>query len=91
MNKRMIMAVAAAAGLGLASVAFAQSPAQPAAQTQSTPKGWNYQLDKNGHRIPKGNRVTNADGSWREEIKQGKCTTVKEMSAGGVYKETSSC
>jgi hypothetical protein len=81
--------MAAMAGFALASIALAQAPQQQ--PTQPTPKGWSYQLDKNGKRIPKGNRVTNPDGSWREEIRQGKCTTVKEMSAKGEYRETHSC
>ena len=41
--------------------------------------------------MPKGNRVTNADGSWREEVKKGNCVTIKEMSAAGEYKETRQC
>lgn len=92
MMKRFMVAMAVAAGFGLASIAVAQ--AAPPAQSQTvtpTPKGWNYQLDAKGNRIPKGNRVTNPDGSWREEIRQGKCVTVKEMSAKGEYKETHSC
>ena len=40
------------------------------AQDQRTPKGWSYEL-KGGRPVPKGNRVTNADGSWREVIRQG--------------------
>jgi hypothetical protein len=40
--------------------------------TQKTPSGWNYDVDQHGNRVPKGNRVTNPDGSWREEVKQGK-------------------
>ena len=60
------------------------------AQAQSTPKGWNYEI-RNGKRVPKGNRVTNADGSWREEVKQGNCVTVKEKSPTGEYKETRQC
>jgi len=72
-----------AAGLG-ASMASAQ------AQTQQTPKGWSYEI-KDGKRVPKGNRVTNPDGSWRETIKQGNCVTIKEMSAQGEYKETRQC
>ena len=40
------------------------------AQNQQTPKGWNYEI-KDGKRVPKGNRVTNPDGSWREEVKPG--------------------
>ena len=34
---------------------------------QQTPKGWSYEI-KDGKRVPKGNRVTNPDGSWREEV-----------------------
>ena len=91
MMKRLMVALAVAAGFGLASVAVAQAAPQAQAQTQPTPKGWNYALDKNGKRIAKGNRVTNPDGSWREEIGQGKCKTVKEMTAKGEYKESHSC
>jgi len=41
--------------------------------------------------VPKGNRVTNADGSWREELRQGSCVTVKEKTANGEYRETRRC
>ena len=75
------IAVAATA----ASAAFAQS-----APDQATPKGWNYEI-KDGKRVPKGDRQMNADGSWREEIRQGKCVTVKEKSPAGEYKETRRC
>ena len=44
-----------------------------------------------GKRVPKADRQVNADGSWREEIRQGKCVTVKEKSAAGEYKETRRC
>jgi hypothetical protein len=61
------------------------------AQNQSTPKGWNYEI-RDGKRVPKqGNRVTNPDGSWREEVRQGNCVTIKEMSKNGEYKETRQC
>lgn len=60
------------------------------AQGQSTPKGWNYEI-RDGKRVPKSNRVSKADGSWREELKQGNCVTVKEKSASGEYKETRQC
>jgi hypothetical protein len=91
MNRRLAVAVALVAGVGLASIAVAQ--AAPAGQQRggNTPKSWNYQLDKSGHRVAKGDRVTNADGSWREEVRHGKCSTVKEMTAKGEYKETHSC
>jgi hypothetical protein len=76
----------------LGGVAFvAAALAIPAsAQNQQTPKGWSYEI-KDGKRVPKGNRVTNADGSWREEVKQGNCVTIKERSAAGEYKETRQC
>ena len=60
-------------------------------QQQQTPRGWSYNIDKDGRRVPKANRVTNGDGSWREEVKQGNCVTVKERSAAGDYKETRQC
>jgi len=91
MNRRLVSTavagialVAFAAGAG----AYAAPPSQ--ANNQATPKGWNYEI-KDGKRVPKGNRVTNADGSWREEIRQGKCVTIKEKSAAGEYKETRRC
>lgn len=92
MKTHLARTMAVAAGFSLASIALAQAPAPPppaAEQAQNTP--FNYALDSKGNRVPKGNRVTNPDGSWREEIRQGKCTTIKEMSADGVYKETHSC
>ena len=83
---RAIGVVLVAAAIGCASAAQAQS--QP--QGQPTPKGWNYEL-RDGKRVPKSNRVTNADGSWREEVRQGNCVTIKERSAAGEYKETRQC
>jgi hypothetical protein len=74
--------VAVLAAAGLAGVAYAQD--------QKTPRGWSYEI-KDGKRVPKGNRVTNPDGSWREEVRQGNCVTVKERSASGEYKETRQC
>ena len=70
------------------SAAFAQAAGKDSAQ--ATPKGWNYEI-KDGKRVPKGQRVTNADGSWREESRQGSCVTVKEKTAGGEYKESRRC
>jgi hypothetical protein len=61
-----------------------------AAAAQSLPKNWSYEI-KDGKRVPKGQRVTNPDGSWREEVRQGKCITIKEKSASGEYKETRRC
>lgn len=87
LNRKTAMIAGAAAfavAVGFASAAYAQ-------QSQQTPKGWNYEI-RDGKRVPKaGNRVTNPDGSWREEVRQGNCVTVKERSATGEYKETRQC
>ena len=75
----------------IAAAAFTTvAQAQPKSQVQQTPKGWSYDI-QDGKRVPKGNRVTNPDGSWREEVKQGNCVTIKEKSAAGEYKETRQC
>jgi hypothetical protein len=80
----IVSAAACLAAAGFATAAFAQG------QNQQTPRGWNYEI-KDGKRVPKGNRVAKADGSWREEVRQGNCVTVKERSAAGEYKETRQC
>ena len=79
-----VVALAATA----ASAAYAQ--ATGGGNDQATPNSFNWEI-KDGKRVPKGNRVTNSDGSWREEIRQGKCVTVKEKSATGEYKEARKC
>jgi hypothetical protein len=75
---------------GVAIIAAAGYATVAAAQNVATPKGFNYEI-KDGKRVPKGNRVTNSDGSWREEVKQGNCVTIKERSPTGEYKETRQC
>ena len=75
--------------LALAATAASAAYAQ-AAGNQATPKSFNWEI-KDGKRVPKGDRQVNADGSWREEIRQGKCVTVKEKSAAGEYKESRKC
>ena len=86
-KRALLVGAAVVAGLGFAGVAYAQVTAS---NTQSTPKGWNYEI-KDGKRVPKGNRVSKADGSWREETRQGACVTVKEKTATGEYKESRRC
>lgn len=81
----MMVGVVGFAAVGLASAALAQQQ-----DVQKTPRGWSYEI-KDGKRVPKGNRIVNPDGSWREEIRQGNCVTVKEKSAQGVYKESRRC
>ena len=80
------VALCAAAGL----CAVAGLAGNASAQEQRTPKGWSYEL-KDGRPVPKGNRVTNPDGSWREVLRQGSCTTIKEKTASGEYRETREC
>ncbi len=79
-------------GAGLAALLAGSAGAAmvQAGQTAETPKNWAYEL-RDGKRVPRGNRVTNADGSWREEVRQGTCTTVKEKTANGDYSETRKC
>ena len=89
MNRTAIKLLVVSAAALCATVAYAAAP--PAQdQTSKTPKSWSYDI-QNGQRVPKGNRVTNPDGSWREEVRQGNCVTVKEKSATGEYKETRQC
>ena len=61
-----------------------------AAAAQSLPKNWSYEI-KDGKRVPKAQRQVNPDGSWREEMRVGKCITIKEKSPTGEYKETRRC
>jgi len=83
----LLAAVGATAAAGVAAAALAQAGGGNA---QPTPKNWNYVI-KDGKRVPKGDRTMNADGSWREEIRQGSCVTVKEKTAAGEYKESRRC
>jgi hypothetical protein len=83
----VLVAVAAMTVLGPVSAAYAQA----APQSQSTPRGWNYEI-RDGKRVPKSNnRVTAADGSWREETRQGNCVMIKEGGADGSVKTTRKC
>ena len=88
MNRRHIVKAVVFGSVALMAVGgFA---AVAAAQSQQTPRGWNYEI-KNGQRVPKGKRVVNADGSWREEVRQGNCLTIKEKTAKGEYREIRQC
>ena len=76
--------------IALAATAASAAYAQATAGDQATPSNFNWEI-KDGKRVPKGNKQVNSDGSWREEIRQGKCVTVKEKSAAGEYKESRKC
>ena len=81
----VIATVASALALGAAA-----APAAAPKGNAATPANWSYEI-RNGRRVPRGNRVTNADGSWREEVRDGSCVTVKTMSAAGEYRESREC
>jgi alpha-ketoglutarate-dependent taurine dioxygenase len=76
--------------LGAAAIVATAASAAYAQASQSTPSGWNYEI-KDGKRVPKAERKVNADGSWREEYRQGSCVTIKEKTASGDYKESRRC
>jgi len=76
--------------LALAATAASAAFAQANSGDQATPSNFNWEI-KDGKRVPKGNKQVNPDGSWREEIRQGKCVVIKEKSAAGEYKETRKC
>ncbi len=81
-----MLLAAASLPLGvLAGAANAQATAQ-----KMTPKNWAWEI-KDGKRVPKTNRLTNPDGSWKEEVRHGSCVTVREKTASGEYKETRHC
>lgn len=89
MTKQLLVAwgLGAALTVLIAGSAGAVVQQEPAA---STPKSFSYEL-RDGRRVPKANRVTKADGSWREEVRQGQCVTIKEKTAAGDYSETRKC
>lgn len=91
MTRRAIMFViggVAVAALA-AGAAYAQAGGGQQAGTQNTP--FNYEI-KDGQRVPKPtSRITNPDGSWREETRQGTCVTIKEGGADGSVKTTRKC
>lgn len=86
---RMVKIVLGIGALALAATAASAAYAQVSGD-QATPKSFNWEI-KDGKRVPKGNRVVNADGSWREEVRQGSCVTIKEKTANGEYRETRRC
>ena len=90
MTRRVILfAVGGIAVAALAGTAYAQSTGASAGGSQNTP--FNYEI-KDGKRVPKPtSKVNNADGSWREETRQGNCVTIKEGTPDGAVKTTRKC
>ena len=88
---RTLKIVLTVAGVALAATAASAAYAQvTTGGDQSTPNSFNWEI-KDGKRVPKGQRQVNADGSWREEVRQGSCVTIKEKTASGEYRETRRC
>ncbi|HEX8366230.1 MAG TPA: hypothetical protein VF603_13195 [Allosphingosinicella sp.] len=86
----LTLAVGGAVALVLAIGALSPAFAQRGVAEAKTPANWSYEI-RNGRRVPRGNRVTQPDGSWREEVRDGACVTVRTMSASGEYRETRQC
>lgn len=90
---KMRWAFAAVAVIGAGVVASLGAPAFGQGKPEravKTPANFSYEI-VGGKRVPRGKRVTNSDGSWREEIRDGACVTIKEQSAAGEYRETRKC
>jgi hypothetical protein len=86
----LTLAAGAIVAVALAAGAFSPAAAQKGQAQAKTPSNWSYEI-RNGRRVPRGNRVTAADGSWREEVRDGACVTTRTMSASGEYRETREC
>jgi len=92
MRSLSVLIATAAGAVGVALAAFpGAASAQANTQGCVSPPGLNYMIC-NGQRVPKPtNRVTNPDGSWREESRQGNCIVVREKTATGEFKESRRC
>lgn len=87
----IILGGAIAIGLGGAGVA-AQAPSdtpRPQKGGGTTPASWSYEI-KDGKRVPRAQRKVNADGSWSEESRSGKCVVTRNGRDGEV-RTTRSC
>lgn len=74
----------------LALGAWSPAVAQKMKEVAKTPDSFAYEI-RNGRRVPRANRIQAADGSWKEEAKDGPCVTVREQDAAGVYREVRKC
>lgn len=87
----LTLGAAVAVGAVVALGTFAPALAQKAGRSEAkVPESWSYEL-RNGRRVPRGNRVQAADGSWKEEIRDNACQTVRQQTASGEYRETRKC
>lgn len=81
---------AAAAVAVLALGAWAPALAQKAKASAKTPSHFSYEI-RNGRRVPKASRVQASDGSWKEEVRSGNCSTVRQQGPSGEYREVRKC
>ena len=79
MSNYLKLSIAAALTVGLTAPAIATGGKAGG----KTPDSWSYEL-RNGQRVPKTNRVVQADGSWTEETKQRKCAVTRTGRDGEV-------
>ena len=79
------LSIAAALALGTTAPASATGEKGSA----KTPASWSYEI-RNGQRVPKTNRLVQADGSWTEELKQGNCV-VTRTGRDGEVREVRKC
>lgn len=90
-NRHLKLGLAATAVLVAALGVAAVTPALAQRSDKArTPQNWSYEI-RNGQRVPRAPRVTSPDGSWREEVRDGNCTTVRTMSSTGEYREARQC
>jgi hypothetical protein len=83
-------AIAGVAVVGaIAAAAWAASPDPQSQRQAQTPPGWSYDI-KNGKRVPRVERKTNADGSWTEQYREGNCM-VTRTGRDGEVRETRKC
>ncbi len=80
---KLSIAVALTAGVSAPAVAT------DAKGNAKTPASWSYEI-RNGQRVPKTNRIVQADGSWTEELKQGNCV-VTRTGRDGEVREVRKC
>jgi hypothetical protein len=85
-----IAATVVVASLGAGSTAASAQSAQGSRLKGKVPDNFPYEI-RNGRRVPKGKRVVAADGSWKEEVRDGACAIVRERNAAGEYREVRKC
>ena len=92
MTRRAIML--AVGGVAVAALEVrVRAPRRATRPTTDRRQGLGHDLGGRRHqRVPKPTaKVTNADGSWREETRQGSCVTIKEGTRDGSVKTTRKC